>query len=235
MKTRTKLIGLGAVALALGIAGYALTASSEEAGPGFGPMFMRHGMMNHGMGSMTGAGTAGPFMGMGHDSATMDQLRTIHQLFASHDRIKRTVTNTPDGIRTETTSDDPQVIKWIKTHVAEMGQRVAAGDDPGLPIESDALHAIFRNKDKIRTSVETIANGVIVVQTSTDPATVAVLQEHAAQVTEFVKGGMAAMHTAMMSNARGAMHGPMMDGTMMPGRGRMHGPTAPGSMMHDPN
>jgi hypothetical protein len=235
MKPRTKLIGLGAAALALGLAGYAFTASSEEAGPGFGASFMRHGMMNRGMGGMMGPGMAGPMMGMSHDSATMAQLRVIHELFVNHDRIKRTVTNIPDGIRTETTSDDPQVAQWIKTHVAEMGQRVAAGDDPGLPIESDALHAIFRNKDKIRTSVETIANGVVVVQTSTDPATVAALQEHASQVTEFVKGGMAAVHTAMMSNARGAMHGPMIGRGMMPGRGRMQGPMAPGGMIHSPN
>jgi hypothetical protein len=40
MKTRIKLLGLGIVVLALGLAGYALTASSEEAGPGFDPPFM---------------------------------------------------------------------------------------------------------------------------------------------------------------------------------------------------
>jgi hypothetical protein len=232
MKTRTKLIGLGAAVLVLGFAGYALTASSEEAGPGFGPPFLRHGMMSHGMAGM-GPGMTGPMTDMKHDSTTTSQLRAIHELFANHDRIKRSVTNLPNGIRTETTSDDPQVIQWIKTHVAEMGQRLAAGDDPGLPIESDALHALFRNKDKIDTSVETLANGVVVVQTSADPTTVAALQEHAAQVTEFVRQGMAAVHTAMMSKARGAMHSPMMGG-MMSG-GRMHGPMAPGGMMHGPN
>lgn len=42
MKMRTKLIGLGAALLALGIGTYAFKARSEEAG--FGPPFMHHGM-----------------------------------------------------------------------------------------------------------------------------------------------------------------------------------------------
>ena len=216
MKTRTKLIGLGAAALALGIGTYAFTARSEEAGS-FGPPFMRHGMA----GGMMGSG----MVGMAHDSATMAQLRVIHLLFVNHDRIKRTVTNLPDGIRTVTESDDPEIAQLLKTHVGDMMKRVAAGDDPGLPIESDALRAIFRDKDKVHTSVEATAKGAVVVQTSDDPKTVAALQEHAAQVTDFAEEGMAALHTAMMKNAGGAMHGGMMGPGMMPGmHGMMGGP-----------
>ena len=192
MKIRIRLIGLGAAALAVGIGTYAFNARSEEAARGFGPPFVRHGM-----GAMMGPGMgAGPgIMGMAHDSATMAQLRVIHLLFVNHDRIRRTVTNLPDGIRTITELDDPAIAQLLKTHVPDMLKRVGAGDDPGLPIESEALHAIFRDKDKIRTTVETTANGVIVVQTSDDPKTVAALQEHAAQVTDFAEQGMAALRT----------------------------------------
>ena len=149
-------------------------------------------------------------MGMAHDAATMSQLQVIHTLLGNHDRITRKVTNLPNGIRTVTESDDPALAAQIKTHVAEMGRRVAAGDDPGLPIESDALHAIFRDKDKISTSYETTDKGVVVVQTSDDAKTVAALQEHAAEVTGLVRGGMAALHTAMMKRNGGMMGGPMM-------------------------
>ena len=62
-----------------------------------------------------------------------------------------------------------------------MGQRVGAGNDPGLPIESSALRAIFRNKDKIKSTVETTDKGGVGVQTSNDQETVAVLQQHAAR------------------------------------------------------
>jgi hypothetical protein len=152
-------------------------------------------------------------MGGSHDTAMMAELGTIHELFMNHDRIKREVTNLPDGIQTTTESDDPHVTRLLKEHVASMEQRVASGDDPGLPIESDALHSIFRNYDKIQTKTETTEKGVVVTQTSTDKATVAALQQHASEVSDFVKEGMVAMRTAMMkkmgSRMPAATHGGM--------------------------
>jgi hypothetical protein len=213
MKTRTKLIGLGAVAaLAIGIGTYAYSASS-----GFGPPFMRHmgpGMMR-GMGpGMMGMGPG--MMRMSHDAATMAQLGVIHDLFINHDKIKRTVTNLPDGIRTVTESDDARITEILQKHVGDMLQRVDTNDDPGLPIESEALRSIFVNYDKIETKVETTEKGIVVVQTSTDPETVVVLQQHASEVSDFVQQGMVAMRTAMMKNMggmmRGGMHGGMMGG-----------------------
>ena len=40
-----------------------------------------------------------------------------------------------------------------------MDQRVARGNDPGLPMESPALHAIFLGKGKINTTADTIPTG----------------------------------------------------------------------------
>jgi hypothetical protein len=228
-----KVLLIGGIASAALLAG--AFAQSHAQGPGgFGPpgegsggMGM-HGMGMHGAMGMhrrMGAGTRGP-MGMGmpgmmnHGSATASEHDDILALFFSHDRIRRTVTNLADGIRTVTESDDPKVAAAIKTHVADMGRRVEQGRDPGLPIETPALHAIFRNKDKIKSAYEVTDKGVVVVQTSTDRETVAVLQQHAAEVTGLVKGGMAAAHSAMMQNRgmmRGGMHGPMMHGPMMHG------------------
>ncbi len=168
-------------------------------------------------------------MGMRHDAATMAQMRAIHELFVNHDRITRTVTNLPDGIRTVTESDDPHIAMLIKEHVASMDRRVSAGDDPGLPIESQALHAIFQDYDKIHTTIETTANGVIVVQTSSDGQTVASLQQHAAEVSDFVKNGMVAMQAAMMQG-RGSMMPAAMRGTA-----RGAGPAFQSSIAQDPH
>ena len=215
MKTRNKLlITTAALALAIGVGTFAFKASSQERGPGFGPRFM------HGMGSGPAMMSMGhSMMGTGSNSATAAEMDVIHELIVNHDRISRTVTNLPDGIRTVTESDDPRIAKFIKEHVASMGQRVSAGNDPGLPIESPALHAIFKNKDKITTTVETTDKGIIVVQTSSDQETVAVLQQHASEVSDLVRDGMLAMRTAMMRN--GAMHSEdmhrRMHGGMMPG------------------
>jgi hypothetical protein len=169
-----------------------------------------HGKMGPGMRGQMGPGMTGMgpgMMGMSHGSATMSEHSDIRELFFNHDRIKRTVTNLPDGIRTVTESDDPQVAATIKKHVAEMGQRVEEGRDPGLPIETPALHSIFRDKDKIKSTYETTEQGVIVVQTSTDASAVKALQDHAAEVSDLTKRGMVAAHEAMM-NRGGMMHGP---------------------------
>ena len=150
-------------------------------------------------------------MGSGHDAATMAQMGDIHELFINHDRITRTVTNLPNGIRTVTESTDPRIAQLLKHHVTSMGQRVETGNDPGLPIESQALRSIYQNYDKIHTTFEPTARGIVVIQTSTDHDTVVALQQHASEVTEFVKDGTAAMHRAMMKNGGGMMHGGMME------------------------
>ena len=162
------------------VASVTLAAAASAQGHG------RMGMMGMGM------------MGMGRDSATMAQMRVIHELVVNNTRIERTVTDLPNGIRTVTTSTDPALARLIKDHVLMMDQRVTRGDDPGLPMESEALRAIFRGKDKVRTVTDTVANGIIVVQTSSDSAIGAALQQHAAEVTDLVRRGMAAMHEAMM-------------------------------------
>jgi len=181
------------------------------------PPFMNH--MGAGMGpGMMGMG----MMGMSHDEATMAQLGTIHELFINHDRITRTVTNLPDGIRTTTESDDPRIAQLIKDHVGSMGKRVATGDVPGLPMESEPLHSIFWNYDKVRTKVETTDKGVVVTQTSGDAETVAALQQHASEVSDFVTEGMVAMRTAMMKKMGG-----MMPDRMHPGMFGRHGAAHP--------
>ncbi len=216
MKIRARTAGIAALAFALAVGVYAFAAHSQEGRPGFGPSGM------HGIGPrMMGMGQG--MMGMAHDEATMSQLQVIHTMLVKHDRITRTVTNLPNGIRTVTEFDDPTLAGLIKQHVADMGKRVDAGDDPGLPIESEMLHSIFRDKDKIHSAYEATAKGIVVVQTSDDPQTVASLQSHAGEVTDLVHGGMAALQTAMMKNHGGMMGGGMMmRGPMMMRGGMLH-------------
>jgi hypothetical protein len=212
MQKRFKLIVTASLlALAAGAGALAFNAFSHE-GRGFGSMQgMRHGHMGMGHG----------IMNEGPHSATPAEIGGIHELLDSHDRITRKVVNLPDGIRTITESDDPRIARILKEHVASMGKRVSAGKDPGLPIESPALRAIFRNKDKISTTYETTDKGIIVLQTSTDPETVAILQKHASEVSDLVRGGIRALHSAMMGN-EGMMHGGGTRGGMKT-RGMQHG------------
>lgn len=146
---------------------------------------------------------AGHHGGADGRGSMMAQMAEVHALFANHDRMTRTVTNLPNGVRTVTESSDPNVAKLLQDHVATSRRQVESGIDPGLPMESDALRAIYANYRNIRTAVEMTPTGVIVVQTSDDAATVAALQQHAAEVTAFVNEGMAAMRKAMMKRRSG--------------------------------
>ena len=211
IQMKKKVLVIGSIAAAtLLVGGWAF---AQSPGHGHGGM---HGM-GPGMRSQMGPGMRGQMgpgmMGMNGGTATMGERSDIHGLLFNHDRIRRAVTNLPDGIRTVTESDDPQIAETIKKHVTEMGKRVEEGRDPGLPIESPALHSIFRDKDKIKSKYEVTEKGIIVVQTSTDANVVKALQDHAAEVTDLARRGMAAAHEAMMRNGGGfmgrGMHGAM--------------------------
>jgi hypothetical protein len=168
---------------------------------------MDHGPMGMGRGGGMGPGMMG-MMGMMGGSATASEMQELHAMFVNHDRIRRTVTNLPNGIRTVTESDDPEITRILVSHVAGMLKRVEEGRNPRLPMQSPQLEVIFRNKDKIKTSVEPTTKGIVVTQTSQDAETVTALQKHAADVNDLVQRGMAAAHETMMRNmaARGTAH-----------------------------
>lgn len=174
----------------------------------FGPDAALAQMMGHGPGhGMHGHG----YGGMGHDMATMPGLRGLDAtpeestelavMFRNFQRISREVTNLPDGIRTVTRSDDPEVMAVVTSHVVGMIGRVEEGRDPKVFIQSPTLDILFERRDRIVTDIENTEDGIVVTQTSDDPEVVAALQTHAAEVTDMVDRGMAAVHEAMMRRA----------------------------------
>lgn len=176
--------------LALGLAAATATAQPFGMGPG-----MMHGMEH-------GAAGHGPMAGMvemltKQDAGSSADMGLVHDLVMNHAKVRRTVTNLPNGIRTVTESDDPQVAQAIKAHVASMSQRLKDGRE--FNIFSATLPVLFENRDKIHSVVEVTAKGSVVTRTSTDPKVVAALQGHAAEVTELVQEGMVAMRRGMMS------------------------------------
>ncbi len=169
---------------------------------------MPAGMMhNMGRGPMMGMGAGfgssghGPMMGptamlTKQDAGSSADMGLVLELLANNDKIMRSVTNLPDGIRTLTESDDPQVAQAIKAHVADMDQRLQDGRE--FNIFSLNLPVLFANREKIVSKVEVTERGSIVTQTSTDAKVVAALQAHASEVTGLVQEGMVAMRRGMM-------------------------------------
>src|SRR5205807_5454569 len=91
----------------------------------------------------------------------------IHGLLTQHEKVHRTVEEIPGGVRTVTTSEDPQVTDLIRTHVREMKERI----EKGQPIrQMDPLfREIFRHHEKIRLEIEDVPGGVRATETSDDP------------------------------------------------------------------
>lgn len=216
MKRATRIaVGIGgSAALALGLTIATAFAQNSATGPGMG---MGHGMMHgmmHGMGHGGAAGGHVPGAGMvsmltRQDAGSSADMGLVHDLLVNNQKIKRTVTNLPDGIKTVTESDDPQVAQAIKAHVASMSQRLDEGRE--FNIFSTTLPVLFANKDKIRSTVTITERGSVVTRTSADAKVVAALQGHAAEVTELVDEGMVAMRRGMMTRmatrSRGAQTG----------------------------
>ena len=190
------------IVMALGLC---LSIASAFAQPGpMGPAMMHEMNMpaHGGLSGPMGMPMGGPMAGMlNADAAFPADMRLVHDMLQSHDKIKRTVRNLPDGIRTVTESDDPQVAQTIKAHVASMAKRLSEGRLFNL--FSPTLPVLFENKDQIKTVVETTEKGSVVTQTSSDPKVVAALQAHALEVDELARDGMAAMMRNMRANMMG--------------------------------
>ena len=125
-------------------------------------------------------------------------MQVIHDLLANHSAISRSVTNLPNGIRTVTEANDPRLTFLIRQHVVTMVERVKTGAAFGCGVETPAVRALFQARDRIDTRIEPTARGVALVQTSDDPAAVRALQQHAAEVSEMARSGLAARGEGMM-------------------------------------
>jgi hypothetical protein len=131
---------------------------------------------------------AGGAMG---DPQHQTDMEVFHYLVDHGKEITRTVTQLPNGVDTLTESTNADVAAKIKLHVASMTARV----EDRRPIHRrDPLFAeIFAHADTIEMKSEPTPNGVRVVETSTDPYVVKLIQAHADVVTGFIKNGRSEM------------------------------------------
>lgn len=141
--------------------------------------------------SAQGGGMPGRMGGMNMDATAQADMQLFHQLADARASITRTVTPRPDGVASLTESEDPAVAKLIQTHVHAMAARVKEA----RPIhQRDPLFAeVFKHADKIAMTIEPTPKGVRVVETSSDPYAVKLIQAHAEVVSLFLKNGRAEM------------------------------------------
>lgn len=119
---------------------------------------------------------------------------TIHNLLDNHEVIERKSFHTENGIEATTTSEDPQVANWIKTHVRQMKE---LKDEGGYIRRWDELFATALDlRDFHDMDVDYLDDGVHVVQFAKDDiqgiefeCAKAIVQAHAGVVDKFVEIG----------------------------------------------
>ena len=112
----------------------------------------------------------------------------FHELLSRHDAIDRLVVDIPGGVRTVTTSEDPEVAALIRLHVRQMAARFEAG----MPVRRwDPLFVeLLNNYDKMTFIIEDLPDGLRVTHTSEDPQVALLIRQHAHRgVSEFVEQG----------------------------------------------
>jgi len=145
-----------------------------------------------GMGQQ-GKGGKGAGRGMGDGAALGSDHDGIHALLAHHDAIERHVEEVEGGVLTVTTSDDPEVVKLIQTHVQQMKRRVESGH--GMRWWDPTFAELFRHHKAIVMEIEDLPNGVRVRESSSDPRVALLIRQHAIRgVSEFVSEGPERAH-----------------------------------------
>lgn len=139
-------------------------------------------------------GQAGCCMGQAGQADHQADMQLFHQLFDHRQEITRQVVLRNDGVETVTESENADVRALLQKHVASMLMRV----EQARPIhQRDPLfREIFRHADKIEARYELTPKGVRVVETSSDPYVVKLIQAHADVVSAFIANG----HSEMMKN-----------------------------------
>ena len=135
--------------------------------------------------------------GLQGKDTTDQEVNDLKEIFRSHQGITREVTNLANGIVTTTEAEDEQLREAIVSHVSMMVTRLEEGKNPEVFIQSPTLDALFGVYEDIDTEIEITNKGVKVIQTSSNPDVVALLQTHAAEVSDMAKRGMQAVHERM--------------------------------------
>ena len=113
----------------------------------------------------------------------------FHTLLRHHDQIQRELTRLPDGIRSLTTSANPEIVSLLHDHVPAMHHRLE--ENFGLRFWDPAFPEIFAQREKVQMEVTLVPNGVLVEETSEDPNVVTLIQAHGIVVSLFVQRGFA--------------------------------------------
>ena len=160
------------------------------------------GMMSHHSGNHTEHDEVN-MPGLNGIDTTKQEVGDLKNIFKNHQKIKRSVVNIENGIKTSTESLDPRIKQSVVNHVVLMVQRLQNNKNPKVLIQSPTLDKLFDYFNEIKTEITLSENGVDVIQTSSNPIVVKLLQQHASEVSDMAARGMEPIHERMMRSGKG--------------------------------
>jgi hypothetical protein len=107
------------------------------------------------------------------------------------DQIRRTVTPLPSGVEAQTESLNPGLVDALRDHIVSVSAQLLAHhvlrpDDP-------LFQELLRNAGKITVFQERTPTGIRVVETSSDPHVVGLIQANAHVVSSIIANGRVEM------------------------------------------
>lgn len=114
----------------------------------------------------------------------------IWSLLDSHETITRSVEEIADGVKTTTTTSRPELVAVLRAHVRQMAGRLEKGQP--VRVWDPVYRDLFRHADEIKIDIQDIDGGVVVTETTANPAVVPVIRAHAQKVTQMAQRGHAA-------------------------------------------
>lgn len=125
--------------------------------------------------------------GHGSDEQHKHDQALFSKLLEQHQKLHRHTQKIENGIITQTTSTDPELISILQQHVEGMEKRFAMGR--AIRSWDPLFAALFEYKDQIKMIYRNIENGVEAKLTSEDPKLVELIHCHDETLHQFVKEG----------------------------------------------
>jgi len=129
-----------------------------------------------------------------HAQHKRDLMHDAHALVFDHASVTRSIEKLSNGVRTITTTSNPELLPILRKHPRQMAELYGQG---GMVRGWDPLfRELAAVSDKVKMEFKDIENGVEVLSTSDDAEVVKLIQAHADKVSEMAARGIPAMHEA---------------------------------------
>ncbi|MHB9022154.1 MAG: hypothetical protein ACYC3A_10035 [Halothiobacillus sp.] len=128
--------------------------------------------------------------GRGSDEAHRRDQALFQRLLAEHTALRRVTECLPNGIRVQTLSDDPDLVRIIQEHVEGMNTRF--GNGRAIRSWDPLFSALFEHRYEIQMEYRNIPQGVEAVLTAEDEKLVELIHCHDKTLHQFVQHGFEA-------------------------------------------